>query len=391
MRAISDEERRARLVDRHLLGSRAPDAPTATRAVGFLHGTEPANIYLSLAARAEVTRDDIDRALFEERSIVRQLAMRRTVFAFDTDIFAAVRGSAAARVEAQISARLAKEVTAAGIARDGRAWLREVCDAVRAAVREEPMTTAQLRERIPAMAERIDMSPGKSYGGNFAIAPRVLTVLAASGSVVRGRNAAGWKVSRPFWTAVEDWLGADPGALDPREGYATVVRVWLERYGPGTEDDIVWWSGATKSVVRTALDDIGAEQVRLADEQVGWVLPDDLEDSAPAKRGAALLPALDPTTMGWKDRSFFLGPHSPEIFDRNGNAGATAWIGGRVVGTWVQTDEGTVVVLPLEELATGDRAALDVEATRLTAWLDGDVVRSVYASPYARAWLARHG
>ncbi|HEX7740318.1 MAG TPA: crosslink repair DNA glycosylase YcaQ family protein, partial [Marmoricola sp.] len=165
----------------------------------------------------------------------------------------------------------------------------------------------------------------------------------------------------------------------------------LERYGPGTEDDIVWWSGATKSVVRTALDDIGAEQVRLADEQVGWVLPDDLEDSAPAKRGAALLPALDPTTMGWKDRSFFLGPHSPEIFDRNGNAGATAWIGGRVVGTWVQTDEGTVVVLPLEELATGDRAALDVEATRLTAWLDGDVVRSVYASPYARAWLARHG
>jgi len=388
VRHIDDAERRARLVSRHLLDTRAADVLTATRAVGFLHGTEPANIYLSLAARADVGRGDIDTALFEERSIVRQLAMRRTVFAFDTALFAAVRGGAAARVEAQLSARLAKEVAAGGIATDGAAWVEAVCEQVRDSLAEGPLTTAQLRERIPAMGARIEMSPGKSYGGNFPIAPRVLSVLAADGGVVRGRNAAGWKVSRPYWTAVEDWLGADPGALEPREAYAEVVRIWLDRYGPGTEDDIVWWLGATKSIVRNALGDLGAVEVSLDCGRTGWVLTDDADAVAAPGPSAALLPPLDPTAMGWKERDFLLGPHASDIFDRNGNAGATAWIGGRIVGTWAQDDAGAVVVLALDELDGGAAGLLDAEAERLSGWLDGDVVRSVYTSPYARRWLA---
>ena len=38
----------------------------------------------------------IDHALYAERSLLRQLAMRRTVFAFPRDLFPAVRGSASA-------------------------------------------------------------------------------------------------------------------------------------------------------------------------------------------------------------------------------------------------------------------------------------------------------
>ena len=40
--------------------------------------------------------------------------------------------------------------------------------------------------------------------------------------------------------AVADWFGADPGALHEHEGYVEVIRAWLDRFGPGTEDDIVW-------------------------------------------------------------------------------------------------------------------------------------------------------
>jgi len=390
MRHITDEERRARLSLRQRLVPchRDADVVAATRSVGFLHATEPANVHLALVARADVSRDDIDKALFEERSVVRQLAMRRTVFAFPRELFPAVRGSAAARVADQLATRLAKEAQAGGLAEDGSAWVARVCAQVREAVSAKPLTTAQLRDLLPELALRIEMAPGKSYGGNFPVAPRVLSVLAADGSVVRGRNAAGWKVSRPYWTAVADWFGGDPGALGEHDGYVEVIRAWLDRFGPGTEDDIVWWLGATKSAVRRALAALDAVEVALDHGRTGWLLPDDTAKVEAPPSYAALLPVLDPTTMGWKNRDFYLGGHGAEIFDRNGNAGATAWVDGRIVGTWTQADDGTVVVLPLEELGSDAREQLDAEARRLTAWLDGDVVRSVYTSPYARGWLA---
>ena len=83
----------------------------------------------------------------------------------------------------------------------------------------------------------------------------------------------------------------------------------------------------------------------------GWVLPDDGEaPDGDVEPWAALLPVLDPTVMGWKERGFYLGEHAPQLFDTNGNAGTTAWWDGRVVGCWVQDDAGVVEVRLLEEL-----------------------------------------
>jgi hypothetical protein len=116
------------------------------------------------------------------------------------------------------------------------------------------------------------------------------------------------------------------------------------------------------------------------------VLPDDVDPPAhEAEPWAALLPVLDPTVMGWKERDFYLGAHAPQLFDRNGNAGTTAWWEGRVVGCWVQDKEGVVQVRLLEQLAAPARRALDVEAQRLTDWLAGVRVSTVYPSPAMRA------
>src|ERR1700712_5081004 len=128
---ISDEERRARLGGRHALASSssagsasssAGSVENAVASVVCLHATEPANVHLSAFARCGASREAIDRALYEDRTVVRQLAMRRTVFAFPRDLLPAVRGSASARVAAQLSARLAKEVETCGLADDGAAW-----------------------------------------------------------------------------------------------------------------------------------------------------------------------------------------------------------------------------------------------------------------------------
>ena len=54
----------------------------------------------------------------------------------------------------------------------------------------------------------------------------------------------------------------------------------------------------------------------------------------------ALLPTLDPTTMGWTARDWYLGEHRAQLFDSAGNAGATVWWRGRVVGGWAARPDG---------------------------------------------------
>ncbi|MFC6344904.1 DNA glycosylase AlkZ-like family protein, partial [Nocardioides hankookensis] len=176
--------------------------------------------------------------------------------------------------------------------------------------------------------------------------------------------------------------------LKEREGYAELVRRWLATFGPGTEADIVWWLGSTKSAVRAALADVAAVEVALEGGQVGWVLPGDLEIEPDLEPWAALLPVLDPTVMGWKERDFYLGALGPQLFDTNGNAGTTAWWDGRIVGCWVQDPDGVVVLNLLEDVGSDARAALAAEADRLTTWLAGHRVSTVYPSIAMKTALA---
>ena len=181
---------------------------------------------------------------------------------------------------------------------------------------------------------------------------------------------------------MDGWLGAGAEPLSSPDGYAELVRRWLWTFGPGTEADLVWWLGATKTVVRAALAAVGAVPVTLDSGDLGYLLPgDEVPDEAPEGDWAALLPVLDSTLMGWKQRDFYLDPPLvPYLFDTNGNGGTTAWVNGRVVGCWVQDDDGRVLVLPLRPLPRRDAALLHDEADRLTAFLDGTVISSVYKS-----------
>lgn len=361
-----------------------------------LHSTEPATVHLSLAARVDgLTVADVDRALYGDRTLVKQLAMRRTLFVFPRDLLPAAWGSASARVARQLAARVAKELEAAGHAQDGAAWLATARTAVvEALAGGDGLTAQEVRERVPALAARLELAPGTKYAAHVYLAPRVLTQLAVEGRIVRGTNAGHWRVSKPRWTLVEDWLGDVPAPLEPDAGYAELVRRWLTTFGPGTETDLVWWLGSTKTAVRRALADVEAVEVSLDGGATGWVLPDDPVLDRPEPDGepwAALLPVLDPTVMGWKERSFYLGDHGPQLFDSNGNAGTTAWWDGRVVGCWVQDEAGVVEVRLLERLPRAARAALAAEAERLTQWLEGTRVSTVYPSVAMKAVEWPHG
>lgn len=348
-----------------------------------LHATEAPSVYLSLAARTEgVTVADIDRALYDDRSLVKQLAMRRTLFVFPRDLLPAAWGAPSARVAAAERRRLVRNVVDDGRAVDGERWLDEVGDEVKALLAAEgPLSARQVREALPVLDGRVAVSTSSPWGGAVPIAPRVLTQLGASGQIARGRNAGHWRVNRPAWTLMGTWLGEHPAPLPAREGYAELVARWLRTFGPGTEADLVWWLGSTKTAVRLALADVDAVEVGLEGGGTGWLLPDDLEPEPELAPWAALLPTLDPTTMGWRGRDFYLDPaHTAYLFDSNGNGGTTTWWDGRIVGCWVQDPDGAVVPVLREDIGAEGAAAVAVEAQRLTEWLAGEVISSVYAS-----------
>lgn len=391
MRTVTDGERRQRLARRHALapGHRAPDPEAATRALTVLHATEAPSVYLSLWARVDgLTVADVDRALYDDRTLVKQLAMRRTLFVFPRDLLPAAWGSASARVARALRARLVKEIEEGGVAADGAAWLAAAEAATLARLADgSELSAQQVREQVPELAGRLDIGRG-AYAANVPVAPRVLTQLAVEARLVRGRNGGHWRIARPQWTTMAAWLGGQEGAVpEPapeREGYAELVGRWLRTFGPGTEADLVWWLGATKTAVRAALADVGVVEVALEDGRPAYLRPDDallIGDEEPeVEPWGALLPVLDPTVMGWKERDFYLGPHGPMLFDSNGNAGTTVWWDGRIVGCWVQDPDGVVELRLLEDVGADARAALTAEAARLTAWLEGQRVSTVYPS-----------
>ena len=384
MRRVEVGERRARLACRHgvVPGGRAGDVVEAARRVVCLHGTDPAGVHLSAWARTDgMTVADLDRALYAERTLVKHLCMRRTLFVLPRESLPSAQAGAAERVAAAERRRLIRDVERAGLHADGERWLDDASREVLAALAGgREARSAELRSEIPLLEGSIAYGEGRSWGGKLSIGPRVLTVLSAAGRVVRATNDGPWFTSRPRWALMEDWLGEELSPPPAPQGVAALVAAWLRAFGPGTAADLRWWLGSTVRAVRTALADVGAVEVDL-DGQAGWLLADDLEPAGPVEPWAALLPPLDPTTMGWHERDWYLGPHRELIFDTAGNAGPTVWWDGRIVGGWRQDDGGDVALQLLEDVGADGLRAIEHEAERLTGWLGGTRVLPRFPSP----------
>jgi hypothetical protein len=388
VRKVEVEERRARMARRHCLapGHRAGDVVEATTRMVCLHATDPATIYLSAWARVDgMTVDALERALYVDRSLVKHLAMRRTLFVFPRQTLAFAQSGVSNRIAERERRRLIREVEKAGLHRNGDRWLARACEEVLAALADgREATSSELRDEIPLLEGSISYGEGRSWGGRISVGPRVLTALSAAGQVVRASNHGGWTTSRPRWASMVSWLGGEIAPRPEAEGVARLVEQWLRAFGPGTADDVKWWLGTTVAAVRRALKDVRAVEVDL-DGQTGYLLPDDLEATEPVEPWPALLPPLDPTTMGWSQRDWYLGPYRAQLFDTSGNAGPTVWWDGRIVGGWRQSDSGEVVLQMLEDVGLEALRALEREAARLTEWLGGTRVLPRFPSPLSKA------
>jgi hypothetical protein len=384
MQHVTADQRRARLGRRHHLAPEHRTADVVQLAAGVvgLHATDPAGVHLAAMARMPLaSRDPLERALYEDHTLIRMLGMRRTLFVVPHEVAPVVHSACTQAIAVRERKLLVQLLGDAGIARDAGRWLRTVERATLAALEARgEATAAQLTKDVPGLREKIPFGEGKKWAGVMGVSTRVLVLLAAEGRIVRGRPNGSWISSQYRWAPMENWLGGPLPEVATLDAQAELVRRWLARFGPGTIADLKWWTGLKVAEVKQAVATVGATEVDL-DGAPGLVLADDTEFEPSPDPWVALLPALDPTIMGWTERDWYLGPHRPVLFDRSGNAGPTVWCDGRVVGGWAIRAGGEVVYRLLEDLGAEVAQAMEAEAVRVQAAVAGTRVTPRFRTP----------
>jgi len=372
MRRISVAERRARLGLRHRLagGALAGDAAEAARSLVAVHSTDPSSVYLTLLARMTGGgTEDVSRALYADKTLIRLLGMRRTVFVATLEVAPVIQAACSRAVAANERRKLLGLLAESGIEGDVGGWLAGAEEAaLRALAARGEATAAELATDDPRLQVQITLSRGKSYEGRQNVASRVLFLLAAEGRAVRGRPRGSWTSHQYRWAPLAPWCPQGLDGWTAGAAEADLARRWLAAYGPAAPEDLRWWAGWTKTQARRALAALKPAEVDL-DGVPGIALPGDLEPPPPVQPWAALLPALDSTPMGWQRRDWFLGEHASRLVDRTGNVGPTLWWDGRIVGGWAQDRDGQIVCRFLEDAGSGAAAAAEAAAQRLAGIL----------------------
>jgi hypothetical protein len=196
-------QRRARLAVRHHLAPPAhADTPErVAEDLVALHGTDPASVYLAVQARTGVDHKDVERALYSDRTLIRMLGMRRTVFTVPVDVAAVVHAACTRAIAVRERRTLATLLATADFAGpDPVAWLADLEESVlRALDARGEATAAELSADEPRLREQVLMAAGKPYEAWQSISTRVLLVLAAEGRVIRGRPRGSWISSQYRW------------------------------------------------------------------------------------------------------------------------------------------------------------------------------------------------
>ncbi len=376
------------MVRRHHLGGDAATPETVTRAVVALHATDPASVYLSVLARSSAsTLADVSAAMYERRTLVRWMAMRRTLFLLPRPDVPVVQAAISTPLTAVLRRRLVSQLKRNGtdppVDSDLEAWLFSLQGQVEQALRARGSATgAELAADVPALRTYIPPRAASDRPQNVTSA--LLTMMSAQGRIIRGTPTGPWTSRHHRWEPVEHWWPDGLPELAADDSQRELARRWLTRFGPATADDLQWWTGWNKTTLRHALRELPVEEVDLHGGTGIALTGDDLHDAATAPPAAALLPALDPTPMGWKRRDWFFGIPQHHVFDNRGNIGPTLWWNGEIIGSWAVTSAGEIRTAVLADRGAAARSAVRDTAARLEARLQGTAITPAIRTPAER-------
>jgi hypothetical protein len=332
-----------------------------------LHSSDPVTVFLSVMARmASPSIEAVEQALYADRSLIRHHGMRRTLWVATPPVARLIHAAATRDLVANERRRTSQLLAAADV-ENPEQWLAEAELQVLADLREHgPSTAREVGQRVEALRHRLQLAPGKAYAAAQSAHTRVLYILGFTGQMLRGRPSS-WINGAYAYADAESWLPGGLGELDAQQAAAELANRWLQRFGPGTTADLQWWMGWTVRRTKQALTDCGAVEAELEGE-AGWLAAED-PPLGPVEPWVAVLPGLDPTIMGWKQREWYLPKTSMEVFDTVGNGGPSLWVDGRVVGAWAQSKDGSIHTHYFERVAASRRREIDQRIEQLKSWV----------------------
>ncbi len=370
----------ARLLMRHHLGTPwvAASAETVVSDIVGLQAVSPAAPYVALAARLPgFDRTRLEGALYDRRTLSLFRCMRGTVFVVRSGMLPALF----AATEGAVRHHSARFLGNKGVS---MRHFELLASAVLTRIAEEgPLTIAELRDRLHPHA---DMAA-------------VVTHMCNEGMLLRDRPVDEWPGRRFRYARLADALpDVDLDALSEADGTLALVRAYIRGFGPVSQADIVWWTGAGRRRTAAALETMGDEIVEVSVEGAdGPQLMhaadiEELESAAQVDRpSVALLPALDPLLMGVTRREFLIdNPGRRYIFDRTGRATSVVLVDGRIAGVWDVRHDGTagITVHLLGDADTAVRSAIEFRAQDVARLLFGHEAHLEWRSDMAP--LGRH-
>jgi Winged helix DNA-binding domain len=360
-------------VRRHHLERRAPAGSmlaVASRLCG-LHGQVLSSSELTLWARVEgLERQAVQRALWEERTLVKTWAMRGTLHLLPSDELP-LWHSALGNSRRYLKPALWKKHF--GITMEE---LEQLTGAVAAALDGRVLTRDELvREvgRITGSAAFTENLATNSWG-------TILKPAAFSGKLCFGPNLG----QRVQFTRPDTWLAAaghtSGKPMESDDAMIAVTRRFLTAYGPATYHDLArWWNGGGVTEARKWIAALGDEVTAIDLDGVhAFMLAPDLRQlrELPSTRSVRLLPGFDQYVVAASHHAARLLPGDlrGRVYRPQGWISPVLLVNGRMEGIWRHEIKGGRVEVGAEPFRTQPawvkRAAAE-EAERLAAFLGG--------------------
>jgi len=323
---------------------------------------------LSIGRRiAGATRSDVQRALWQERTLVKTFGPRGTIHLLATADLPVWTGA--------LQALPSSVPTHPDGVRFTPGQAEEVIAAIGAALADAELTVDQLTEAIADRAGSWAVEQTmEAFGGKWPRWRQLTSTAAHRGMLCFGPD----RDRKVTYTNPRRWL---PG-FRPADG-DVALRVLLTRYlyayGPATPQHFAKWLGIPPRYAAELFGGMagGLETVELAGEPA-WTLAGDTATPPRSHRGIRLLPYFDAYLVAGQPRErLYPGAAAIRALTPAGQAGnyPVLLVDGVVGGVWHQRRSGrklAITVEPLRELTATQRRQLDDEV---------DLVAAVMAAP----------
>jgi hypothetical protein len=337
---------------RQLLLRREPiDVPGAVRRIVALQAQEPASPYLALWNRVEAFDPaTLDRA-FADRALLKATLMRITLHAVDVGDYPAFHEAMQPTLRA--SRLNDRRFAVAGLPVSAADALVPEVLAFTATPRSNAEVEAWLDERLGVLPR-----------------PGLWWAMRTYGPLSHAPTGGPWSFGlRPAYVAAPEL----PRVGDPEAALVTLIRRYLEGFGPASIADIARFALVVRARVRAALATM-ADAVRELDGPDGATLYDVPDGPLPPEEVEApprLLPMWDSVLLAYDDR----GRVIPEAYRKlviraNGDVLPTLLVDGHVAGAWRPLDGG-IEATTFHRLPPEAWHPLEVEAQGLLALLAG--------------------